>query len=372
MQDVFDVAIIGGGLGGLTLSLSMVRLGYKVILFEKNKYPFHKVCGEYISLESYDFLERLGIPLKEYDLPIITKMKITSVNGSYISSDLDLGALGVSRYFLDHKLSEKAKSLGVEVKDNTKVNDVYKEDNLFKVQTDDSIFTSKLVVGSFGKHSNLDLKLNRKKKESKHFVGVKYHIKTDFPNNKIELHNFKGGYCGISKIEEDKYCLCYLTDSENLKQNNNDIKKTEENILFRNKNLEQIFSNSEFIFDKPLTISQIQLGKKSLIESDIFLIGDSAGTIAPLSGNGMSIAMRGAFELSKILDLYLTNKISFEESKNLYINVWSRLFYNRIRLGIFLQNLLGKEFITNNVISTLSYFPSITKKLIPLTHGNKF
>ncbi len=54
----FTVAIVGGGLAGLSLSILLSKAGHKTILFEKEKYPFHKVCGEYISLESWNFIER--------------------------------------------------------------------------------------------------------------------------------------------------------------------------------------------------------------------------------------------------------------------------------------------------------------------------
>ena len=57
----FDVAIIGGGLAGLSLSIQCSRAGYTAILFEKEKYPFHKVCGEYISFESWNFINDLGL-----------------------------------------------------------------------------------------------------------------------------------------------------------------------------------------------------------------------------------------------------------------------------------------------------------------------
>jgi flavin-dependent dehydrogenase len=58
-ENIYDVAIIGGGLAGLTLSIQCANAGYNTILFEKETYPFHKVCGEYISLESYSFRETL-------------------------------------------------------------------------------------------------------------------------------------------------------------------------------------------------------------------------------------------------------------------------------------------------------------------------
>ncbi|MGZ4157476.1 MAG: FAD-dependent oxidoreductase, partial [Bacteroidia bacterium] len=45
----YQVSIIGGGLAGLTLAVQLADAGYSCVLFEKNKYPFHKVCGEYIS-----------------------------------------------------------------------------------------------------------------------------------------------------------------------------------------------------------------------------------------------------------------------------------------------------------------------------------
>ena len=57
MHTDYDIGIVGGGLAGLCLALLSVDAGYSVVLFEKEQYPFNKVCGEYISLESWNFLE---------------------------------------------------------------------------------------------------------------------------------------------------------------------------------------------------------------------------------------------------------------------------------------------------------------------------
>ena len=45
IPNVYDCAIIGGGLAGLCLAIQLAKNGHKIILFEKNQYPFHKVCG---------------------------------------------------------------------------------------------------------------------------------------------------------------------------------------------------------------------------------------------------------------------------------------------------------------------------------------
>jgi len=250
--------IIGGGLAGLALSIQLAKAGYKVFLFEKEKYPFHKVCGEYISLESWNFIEQLGLPLSEMNLPIIQKLIVSSPGGKIIESNLDLGGFGISRYLLDYELSKIARQNGVEIFEETKVNDIVFENDVFAISTSAINVQSKIVAGTFGKRSNIDVKWSRsfiKKKNSKlnNYIGVKYHVQTQFAPGTIALHNFKNGYCGISEIENDKYCLCYLTTAENLKANNNSISDMEKNVLQKNPHLKKIFSSSTFLYQSPVT-----------------------------------------------------------------------------------------------------------------------
>ncbi len=74
----YDVAIIGGGLAGLNLSIQLARSGHSVVLFEKETYPFHKVCGEYISMESWNFLtEEIRADLKNQEVAFINKLWVT-------------------------------------------------------------------------------------------------------------------------------------------------------------------------------------------------------------------------------------------------------------------------------------------------------
>ena len=63
---IFDVIIVGGGLAGLTNAIHLSKVNQNVLLIEKNSYPKHKVCGEYISNEVIPYLNFLGIdPIKE-------------------------------------------------------------------------------------------------------------------------------------------------------------------------------------------------------------------------------------------------------------------------------------------------------------------
>ncbi|MFN5795879.1 MAG: NAD(P)/FAD-dependent oxidoreductase, partial [Bacteroidota bacterium] len=228
--NLYDCAIIGGGLAGLCLSIQLVKNGHSVVLFEKNNYPFHKVCGEYISMESYDFIQSLGVNLNKMNLPKINQLSVTAHKGYKISSTLAMGGFGISRYTLDSELAAIAKHNGVLVVENCSVSNVKLQQEIYTVETSKGTINCKIVVGSYGKIEPPFIERTKHNKKG-NYIGIKYHIKTKFPSNLIELHNFKEGYCGISKVDNDTVCLCYLTTSKNLNKNNNDIKQLEKNVL---------------------------------------------------------------------------------------------------------------------------------------------
>lgn len=374
---LFTVAIAGGGLAGLSLSILLAKAGYKVVLFEKEKYPFHKVCGEYISMESWNFLERLGLNPAKLNLPLIKKLLVSSPDGHFTKSDLDPGGFGISRYYLDNKLKEIASENGVTIHDETKVNEVLFEDETFMVKFNGGQVKALLVAGSFGKKSNLDVKWQRdfiRQKPSKlnNYIGVKYHVEYDFPNDTIALHNFDNGYCGISKIEENKYCLCYLTTAENLNKNAGSIKRMEENVLCRNPFLKKIFSQAEFLFYEPVTISQISFAKKNQVQNHLLMTGDAAGMITPLCGNGMSMALHSSKIAFDNIDLFLAQKINREEMENRYATQWRQKFSARLRNGRMIQKLFGKVTLTNLFVKSIKHFPFLIRRMIRATHGREF
>ncbi|MCW3083208.1 MAG: hypothetical protein JWP12_574 [Bacteroidetes bacterium] len=375
-MEKYQIAIIGGGLAGLTLAIQMADAGYSCVLFEKNNYPFHKVCGEYISMESWNFLERCGLNLSAMDLPRINRLQVSSPSGKLLKHKLDLGGFGISRHLLDFKLAEIARNKGVRLFEGCKVNDVKFENDQFIIQTSAGNYTAEICAGAWGKKSNLDPKLARKHTQRKHdeknYVGIKYHIQLDFPEDLIELHNFENGYCGISKIENNKYCLCYLSDSENLKKYNGDIKKMEAGVLMKNPFLKNYFTNAQFLFGQPVVISNIKIGYKAAVENHVLMLGDAAGNIAPLSGNGMSMAMRSAFVLSNLLKNYFNTKMDRTQLENKYEHFWKSSFKKRIELSRFLQKLLKNKTMTNLAISVLKNIPFLRNAVIRSTHGRPF
>lgn len=367
-----NVVVIGGGISGLLTAIQIVNAGIPCSVIEKKRFPFHRVCGEYISNEAVPFLKTLGLFPSEYAPADIKRFQLSSISGKNEILNLDLGGFGISRYLFDKFLYEKAQSAGVEFFLDTEAHEIQFADDAFLVRTSRQSLEAHLVVGSFGKRSKIDVYLKRKfiQKRSP-YVGVKYHIRADHPHDLIALHNFDGGYCGISNVEDGRTNLCYLTHRDNIKKFKS-IREMEMAVLHQNPFLKKIFLNSEFLFDKPETINEISFETKSPVEDHVLMTGDAAGMITPLCGNGMAMAIRS----SKLLSDLLIKNIRQNETRDVlernYTHAWNAQFRNRLWYGRQVQNLFGNRTASNIAVNLAVHLPFVANAMIKGTHGEPF
>ena len=372
-RDMYDVIIIGGGVGGLINANLLASKGWQVILFEKKSYPFHRVCGEYVSNEVVSFLKQTGCYPEELYPAQITRFQLTSTNGKSAEIPLDLGGFGISRYSFDPFLAAQASSRGAEIIENASVQHIQFIKDYFEVKlSKDAVYRSRVVIGAFGKRSNLDSFLNRRffKKRSP-YIGVKYHIRGDFENNLICLHNFHGGYCGISKIEDDTFNLCYLSLRAPLKKLGT-VHKLEEEILMQNPFLYHIFNTATFVFDKPVVINEISFATKDPVCDHILMSEDAAGMITPLCGNGMAMAIHSAAILSEQVHRFLSGQTNRSDLEYRYSLLWRNKFGFRFWAGRQIQNLFGTSALSNLAVSLIKKYGSLSEWIMKHTHGNSF
>ncbi|QJW89075.1 NAD(P)/FAD-dependent oxidoreductase [Spirosoma taeanense] len=365
-----DVIIIGGGLAGLVSAIEMARAGHAVTLVERKSYPFHRVCGEYVSNEVRPYVESLGVDLASLGAATIRRFQVSAPSGRLLESALDLGGFGISRYTLDYTLYQIAVAAGVTFRLGTQADAVTFASNQFIVSlTDAQILTSRLVIGAFGKRSKLDKSLDRTfMRQPSPYIGVKYHVRMDFPDDVIALHNFQDGYCGMSAIEDGRYCVCYLTTRENLRKFGN-IPDMERAILHQNPYLKQVFEQADFLYDKPEVINEISFAPKQAVENHILMAGDSAGLITPLCGNGMAMAIHGAKLVSSLSDRFLRGQLTRPQLEHCYQHDWSERFARRLWVGRSVQRLFGHPWLTEAALRTLGHFTPVLREVMRQTHG---
>lgn len=371
MQSRKRVLVIGGGLAGLISSCVLAKNGVEVVLFEKKQYPFHRVCGEYISNEVIDFLTREGLLPAHIDFPKIGQFEFTDTHGKGSRTPLDLGGFGLSRYVLDYWLVQKAMQLGVTLLERSNVIDVIYDQTADKFELElagGEKYLGDFVIAAHGKRSKIDKVLHRPFIEKRSpYIGVKYHIKADLDRSVVALHNFEGGYCGVNAIEDQKFNLCYLGSREQLRSYGS-IDEMEKHVLMKNPVLNRIFKESEFLFDKPEVINEINFEPKLPVENHLLMVGDAAGLITPLCGNGMAMAIHaGKIAAEAILSLQ-----SRKEVEKYYTQNWNREFKRRLQVGRWTQRLFGSTFSSTIAYYILQKSPFLANQIIRNTHGKTF
>ena len=370
---MYDVAIVGGGLAGLVNAIHLRKEGFSVLVIERKTYPFHRVCGEYISNEVIPYLEALNIFPHELAPAPITNFLLTAPSGKAGELPLDLGGFGVSRYQLDHFLYQKAVGLGVVFKLGHTVENIIYREPLFTltIRRSDAV-QSRMVIGAFGKRSLLDTRMKRPftAKEAP-FFGVKYHIRCNFPDDTVALHNFKGGYCGLSRVEGNRYNLCFLGSSRHL-QELGSVEAVEEKVLRKNPHLDEIYRESEFLMARPQVISKVSFQSKQPVENHILMVGDTAGLISPLCGNGMAMAIHAAKIAAEYTSLFLQNRMSRQQAEAGYAASWKKLFVSRLWVGRNTQQLFINSLSAELAVMMVRYSRPLARKIMKYTHGRPF
>ena len=371
-----DILIIGGGLAGLAAALDLAGRGHHVAVVERKQYPFHKVCGEYVSNEVLPYLRRLGADPAALAPAAISEFLLSSPGGRVLTAPLDLGGFGVSRYVLDDFLYQLAVDRGVTFHLKNTVTDVTFDPTTDRHQVslaDGRILSARVVLGTYGKRANLDRQLQRAFfAQRSPYLGVKYHLRLPgFPRDVIALHNFADGYAGISAIEDDKLCFCYLTTRQNLKDHGT-IPAMEQAVLAKNPHLREILASAEMLYPQPEVINEISFAPKQPVEQHVLMCGDAAGLITPLCGNGMAMALHGAALAAAAAHGFLAGTTTRAATEAAYDQAWHTQFGARLRVGRAVQRLFGGPVLSELVVGGLRHWPAAVGALMRRTHGQPF
>jgi menaquinone-9 beta-reductase len=367
---IYDTIIVGAGLAGCSAAIQLADRGHKVLLLEQQRYPAHKLCGEFLSIEVLGIFAQLGIldQVARSGAQPINQALVTTPGGASFSRTLPGTALGLSRYQLDLMLFERAIALGATGYDGTVVKAIDGDlTDGFCVQTNRGEFRSRTVLGAYGKRSALDVTRDRPfTHKPSPWIGFKAHCSgLDLPDT-IELHAFKGGYCGLSAIETGQINLCWIGHASVLESG------TDQNLppaLYANPVLRDRLSHLKFDRTVQHRLRQISFALKGTFDADVCLIGDTAGMITPLCGDGMAMALHTAAIVVPLASDYLTGTISATTWKQQYQHQWKQEFQQRLQLGRLLHSAFIRPPIAQVSVGLCQGFPAIGDWLIRHTRG---
>jgi flavin-dependent dehydrogenase len=389
------IAIVGAGPSGVGLAIRLAKENFRVTLIEREKFPRHKLCGEFISPECLRHFQDLGVlseMLKSGGDRILETIfyepngKSVSISSKWFGGSE--GALSLSRAAMDFLLLEKARKVGVEVLEETQAVGILLEtDAVYGVKiksktgetseiladltidaTGRAKVLSKLVEkmishkaakqrsesnSEFGVPNTKNQIQNPKSKIQNRLVGFKTHLKNvNLEKGVCEIYFFRGGYGGLSYVENGLANHCFLIKAEIVKKFNSDAEQIVREVIFQNKRAFQTLKNAAPCEDW-LAVSVDGFGQKELNPtSNLFAVGDASAFIDPFTGSGMLMAFESAEILAKVV---AENMFAPERIAENYKILHYRKFQKRMLVCSFLRRAAFVPALAKSAISVLSF-----------------
>lgn len=265
------VTIVGGGPAGASAALSALRAGARVRLFEKSRFPRHKVCGEFLSPESQKILRELGLghALRQIEPPVIRR-SVLHFHSSAREFTLPEPALGLSRYALDALLLEAAVQQGAEL--------IREQINVALLDTDQD-----LVILAHGRQA-----VTSADERGRRLFGFKAHF-TGLASNAVELFFFDGCYVGVIPVEQGKTNVCGLGPERVLKRFGFEHDELIASCPALRKRLKHVARTMDWLSVGPLIFGN-QFRRNE--ESEFYSAGDFLSFVDPFTGSGLLAAMK--------------------------------------------------------------------------------
>lgn len=373
----YDALVIGGGLAGCSTALQLARQGHEVLLVEQSTYPRQKLCGEFLSPEAQSSFRRLRVldAVREAGASSIDRTRLTAPNGTSTEHALPDEALGLSRCQLDHLLFQHACAAGAEGRSGTRVTDVQGSlDDGYTVKTGTETLEARLVLGAYGRRARLDQTLGRPfLEQTTPYVAFKAHYAGPAASevqSTIELHSAPGGYCGLSPVEDDRVNVCWIGRTDALQAAGSTPSAMLEENLRQNPVLDDRLRGLTRVSDQFEAVSQVPLMAKSRFADDVCMIGDAAGMIAPLCGDGMAMALQTADLVSPLASEFLDGRRSAASFRSGYEEGWTQTFGRRMRLGRWLHTVAFRPGAARVLVRTFRLLPPVARWLIRTTRGH--
>jgi geranylgeranyl reductase family protein len=304
-QPLHDVAIVGAGPAGATCAWYLARQDIRVLLLDKAKFPRDKFCGDAVIPRAQQHLRRMGVleqMIEAGECVFTTSGGFVSPTGIECLSDSTENPSGTpmsaKRIIMDERIVRAAQSVGAELVEEAAIDKVTFEDGActWTACSGSRKFTARTLVLADGAHSKLARSLGIVEGSpgaicSRSFIdGGTHSFETD--GICYMERDLLPGYAAIFRHPNDELNFCtYIIPGG--KAVPSDLKTMHHGLLDHNASIRRHLGSGFKI--EPMKGAWLRLGgiPKSYADN-LLIIGDAAGHIDPLTGEGIQFAMEGA------------------------------------------------------------------------------
>lgn len=311
-----DVVIVGGGMVGLSLALSLHQNGLQVAVIEAREMNYKHLNSDRVETRvsainhtSKRLLQDLGVwnAIKSNRISPYYQMcvwdAVPSESITISAEEISEHSLGniVENDVITQALITEISNTGIEIYANQRIEKIQKNGNTELVVLADKIVETSLIVGADGANSFVRDYFNfeTKVKPYKH-TAIVATLELEKQHNQTAYQRFydKGVLAFLPLENPNKASIVWSvkTDYANFLMSLADEKFELELAKAINNTL-----GSVKLLSKRFSFELIQRHAKSYIKSNVVLVGDAAHTIHPLAGQGVNIGFKDVIALSKVV-----------------------------------------------------------------------
>jgi menaquinone-9 beta-reductase len=366
-----DVIVVGGGPAGAATATFLRQRGHDVLLLDEARFPRDKVCGEGVSPEAWRLLAAMGADgaVRALRPQPLRGMTLTAPDGTAFSGHYR-GAAGpgfaARRCALDACLLAAARAAGVEVREGAAVSGVLAaEGRVTGVVVDDrpggGELRARLVVGADGRRSVVarQLGLLREHPRLRKFAVRGYWSRMAGLGDMGEMHVAAGAYCGVAPLGGGDANVTFVVGRGEMRDAGGDLEGFYRRTLERWPRLVERLSAATLV-GPPRAIGPLALVAKRVSSAGAAVVGDAAGFYDPFTGEGVTLALRGAEILAGVADRVLHGRGTLAE----YDRLRDAATRDKFRLNRRLQAVVAWPALANAVARRLARRPDLADRLV--------
>lgn len=339
--------IVGAGPAGLGLGILLRRKGYKTIIIDKEQGPHRPVCGEYLSPQGVGYMEKMGLSHLLSGFEPIWGMRLTAPSGSSVLARFPEKKRGaaIHRQELQLRLSALYLELGGELVFGEQILDAQEEGGGISIKTNARTYQCDALIGADGRLSQV-AKIAGLEREADENPRVAIHCYLA-PKRPLSHHGqmhilADGSYVGINPLHGREVNFSIVTNASTVNKFGG-VKNLLNHYLENQTALKQQFH--PITHEKIKTTFPISCHREKVAQGRIALIGDASGFIDPLTGEGITTALKTACLLAEKIE---TNP-DLESAFSAYARARKTQYRQKEQLNLALQWVIKHPMVCEGI-----------------------
>jgi flavin-dependent dehydrogenase len=374
MQDAnTDVIVVGAGPAGASLAMRLARAGVQVALLDRAAFPRFKPCGEFLSPRCHPLLDELGVTagFAELEPATVRGMELFGFGHRARGCYSGRPGSGLRRERLDALLAHAAAVRhGVEFLPEHTVTGLLRDGrgqvtgvSVQPRRGPAFMLRAAFTIGADGLRSRIanDLgALRRRRGLDRVALVTRYRDVCDSTGG--ELHVFQGGYFAAAPVDGGLWSLNLVVPRTVLRRHRGPLDLFFSDCL-RRANLGERLAAARRV-DPIRGVGPMGWSARRVVFDGAALLGDAAGFVDPISGDGVYHALHGAALLAPVLVAALQGGNHSRAALGAYAAAHRRVLAPRLGLCRALATVAWNPWLARAVLAVIERVPTLAQRLI--------